>query len=149
MMYRRDVPQEPYLFSSDEDIGYSHSDKKHKRNSIKKSPSRRMANSHSTVSLLDFDRDYLSRERSSDPRVKVHKRGFGFVGLLRKYEEWIGKAGVIKMSLMGLALGLLCAVVFRGLVQLGAMNSREWLYILLHNGNWMWIEFVSFLQFVQ
>ena len=129
MMYGRDVPKEPYSFSSDEDIGYSHSDKKHKRNSsIKKSPGRRMNNSNSTVSLLDFDRDYLSRERSLEPRVKVHQRDTGFASLFRRCSRWIGKAGVIRVGILGLTLGLLCAVVFQGLVQLGRMDRSELLY---------------------
>lgn len=163
-------PNESYAFSSDDEGGpynqYTpgrdpriHNKSSSKRNSkLNRMPGgSRYNNAHnsSTVSLSDFERNYLPRSphsakkgpanqlRSSLERDHVNdcKSSNGILGCLVACRIWLESTSRWRIALAGCVLGLLCAVVYQGGLQLGALKRGE-----LINYKYC-IVFYGFLQF--
>ncbi len=145
-MFRgEDIYEEPYAFSSDEEQSYNRTNNRHQKNSFSKKPSRKLNNS--AVSLLDFDRDYSSKQSLSRKKVKVHPMVVPIQNVFQKCSRWVATTSLFKLGVVGLALGLLCAITYHKSVQLyqktvekGNQNSSFLfvLYICLaEGGRWL------------
>ncbi len=114
-MHRKVIPEEPYGFSSDEERNHQYphtNNNRHQTNSLTRKPSRKTNNS--TVSLLDFDRGYLSRESSVGAKARGrHNDSTKPRRVFQRCSQWLATAGILKLGVVGIMLGLLCAMLYQ------------------------------------
>ena len=132
---------ESYAFSSDDDEGGVYMNqytpgKSPKRNSkLSRTPgaSKYTNARHSmTVSLSDFERDYLPTstpsakkghtDQSRSALERSHKSPSGILGHLVACRRWLEGTSRWRIALTGCVLGLLCAVIYQSGLHLGALK---------------------------
>ena len=128
----RSHKDEPYAFSSDDEGPFDRSHLKATNSSIRKhsSPRRspRKANSP-TVSLLDFDRDYVSYspyEKVSPRRSRSKVRGGGLGEWCRQCVKWV-QSETWRVMVVGLVMGVVFAILYQAFFRPRASTRGEYL----------------------
>lgn len=137
-----DLTNETWAFSSDDEVGVPyqshstpltprHRNKGLRQNSkLSRSLNNRSHNS-TTVSLADFERNYLPLSGKKQPTSKIRsersylKSTNRLLQVLTGFKRWMEGASSWKIAIVGCLLGLLCAVVYQGGLHLGPLKRGE------------------------